>query len=77
MNLIDRIKELHECGDLVATSAEIAELLDILSEIHPGDADEIDYAIQELSRLLGPDNAAETVEVLRRCLSMAQRMEAS
>lgn len=50
------------------------KLLSILSEIRAGDADEIDYAIQELSLIFGPDNVAETIEVLRRYQTMAAKM---
>lgn len=52
------------------------DLLAVLSGFQPGDADEIDYAIQVLERLFGPENVSETTETLRRLLAMARKMEA-
>ena len=51
------------------------ELLAALGKVQAGDADEIDYAIQELTRIFGPDNVAETIEVLHRHADLARTME--
>jgi hypothetical protein len=67
----------REDTDLICVLRNAApELLSILSEIRPGDADEIDYAIQELSRIFGLDNVADTIDVLRRYHRIAAAMEA-
>ena len=51
------------------------ELLAVLGKVQAGDADEIDYAIQDLTRIFGPDNVAETIEVLHRHADLARTME--
>ena len=53
------------------------DMLDVLSGFQAGDVNEIDYAIQELTRIFGPDNVAETIEVLHRYADLAHLMEGS
>ena len=74
-NLIAKVREMQEVGDFVATTAEMDTLLAALGRVQAGDADEIDYAIQELTRVFGPDNVAETIEVLHRYADLARLME--
>lgn len=88
MNLIAevaRLKELEaarnlDCDRTIFAYVEALQdaapkLLAVLSGFQAGDVDEIDYAIQELTRIFGPDNVAETIEVLHRYRDMAQAME--
>jgi hypothetical protein len=62
----------YECQVLNAAPA----LLDVLGEIRAGDAEEIAYAIQEMTRIFGHDVASETIEVLSRYQVIATKMEA-
>jgi len=55
----------------------LTEQLAALDEIRPGDADELDYAIQELERIIELSEIAETIEVLHRYQAMASKMEES
>jgi len=50
-------------------------MLSALGKIREGDANEIDYAIQELERILGHNNVAETIEVLHRYHELASMIE--
>ena len=54
---------------------EVNWMLSALGKIREGDANEIDYAIQELERIFGPENVAETIAVLHRYRDMARMME--
>lgn len=54
---------------------EVNWMLNALGKIREGDANEIDYAIQELSRVFGQENVAETIAVLHRYRDMARMME--
>ena len=76
-----------QANDLVYTGKQDAEMfaalrnaapamLDALSLVRAGDVDEISYAIQELTRIFGPDSVAETIEVLRRYQELARLVEA-
>lgn len=54
---------------------EVNWMLSALGKIREGDANEIDYAIQELERILGHNNVAETTEVLHRYHELASMIE--
>jgi hypothetical protein len=60
---------------LAAMRNAAPKMIAALGKIREGDANEIDYAIQELSRIFGQGNIAETIEVLNRYRDMARMME--
>jgi len=60
---------------LAAMRNAAPKMIAALGKIQEGDANEIDYAIQELSRVFGPENVAETIAVLHRYHDMARMME--
>lgn len=60
---------------LAAMRNAAPKMIAALGKIREGDANEIDYAIQELERILGHNNVAETIEVLHRYHELASMIE--
>ena len=50
-------------------------MLAVLGQFREGDQDEIDYVIQELTRLFGLENIVDTIAVLNRLQEAARLME--
>ena len=85
-NLIEKIREMQEVGDFVATTAEMDTLLAALGKVQAGDSEILDLFVAFMSRFkpdghlndIGPGakiTNAKAAACLRRYASMARLLE--
>ena len=75
MKLLDKVREMREVGDFVATTAEMDALLGILSNFQVGDANRFDFLLNGYGSWIGSLLTEEDKNMLCRYRDIAHLME--
>ena len=76
-NLIEKIREMQEVGDFVATTAEMDTLLAALGKVQAGDAKILAEILSFIESEATESDWEDAIGLLRRYADLARLMEAT